>query len=56
MGRELAEDVIRETFLGVDRCGRRMAADPGTNRAILRSPSGEKLAVLLSAANDAMVI
>ncbi|MEJ2852102.1 MULTISPECIES: anti-sigma factor [unclassified Saccharothrix] len=34
----------------------RMAADPGTNRAVLRSESGDKLGVLLSGTDDAMVI
>ncbi|XVV06719.1 anti-sigma factor domain-containing protein [Actinosynnema sp. CA-248983] len=34
----------------------RMAADPSTNRAVLRSESGDKRAVLLSAAGEAMVI
>ncbi|CAL9538856.1 hypothetical protein SUDANB95_04152 [Actinosynnema sp. ALI-1.44] len=34
----------------------RMAADPSTNRAVLRSETGDKLGVLLSGEDDAMVI
>jgi hypothetical protein len=34
----------------------RMAADPGTNRAVLRSADGDKLGVLLSGSQAAMVI
>ncbi|RKT68516.1 anti-sigma-K factor rskA [Saccharothrix variisporea] len=53
LGDQVAEQQQRVALLDQ---ALRMAADPDTNRAVLRSESGDKLGVLLSGTDDAMVV